>query len=666
MLLHVQSAAPAEATSDPSHPSSLHQIRPTHRRCLSESERATLTAIAEAAIPAGKLMPGADADLVDRVENFLSQLDTSVAKGYRALLHGLDAIAYAKHWKPVAKLDLGARERLLDGVRRGDYLRRTALRALLTPLKIAHYDDPTFYAKVGCVYTTEGARPEKPRWPTDHVVRLASLTADEELECDVVVVGTGAGGAVVARELAERGHAVVLVEEGEHFTRADFTGRAVDMQRKMYRDFGATVSIGNVGIPIPIGKTVGGSTTINSGTCYRVPARVLAKWRDKFGLAEFTPELMARYYERVEGVLEVAPATWPTLGGTAKVIARGCEALGYHKHNPLLRNAPACDGKGVCCFGCPTDAKRSTNVSYIPLALRAGAQLYTGARVEKILTSGGRAAGIEARAVSGARAKLTVRAKITVIACGTLLTPALLEKNGLAGGSGELGKNLSIHPAAAMGAWFDEQIAGFSAVPQGYAIEQFHDEGILFEGGTPPLEITAATIPLVGRRFVELLEAADHLAVFGFMIEDTSRGRVRATKGGRPLITYVLNDHDVARLKRGVEILARVFFAAGAKTVMPGVHGFDELRNEADLTRFRRARLHARDFDLSAYHPLGTARMGLDRRSSVVGPDHQAHDVPDLYVTDGSAVPSSLAVNPQMTIMAMATRAAEHIDRRLS
>ena len=161
------------------------------------------------------------------------------------------------------------------------------------------------------------------------------------------------------------------------------------------------------------------------------------------------------------------------------------------------------------------------------------------------------------------------------------------------------------------------------------------------------------------------MESYDHSAMFGFMIEDRSRGRVRAGKGGRPFITYVLCDEDVARVKRAVEILSRVFLAAGADRVLPNVHGFDELTGEADLGRFRAARLRARDFDLSAYHPLGTARMGLDPRTSVVSPDHTLHDAPNVYVTDGSAVPSSLAVNPQLTIMALATRAADGLAARL-
>jgi choline dehydrogenase-like flavoprotein len=215
-----------------------------------------------------------------------------------------------------------------------------------------------------------------------------------------VVIGTGAGGAVVARELAEAGLAVVMIEEGRYFQRQDFTGRAFAMQQKLYRAGGSTMSIGNVAIPIPIGMTVGGTTTVNSGTCYRVPDHVLTHWRDELGLTEFTPDHLAPFYDRVERVLGVAPTPAPLLGGCARVIARGCDRLGF-RHAPLQRNAPGCDGQGVCCFGCPTDAKRSTNVSYVPLALRAGAELFTRARAERIIVEGGRAAGVVARARSG-------------------------------------------------------------------------------------------------------------------------------------------------------------------------------------------------------------------------------------------------------------------------
>jgi choline dehydrogenase-like flavoprotein len=628
---------------------------------LSAHERATLQSIAEAALPAGAIFPGAGSHAVDRVETFLGALPGPARTVYRGLIRTFEAMAWLHHRRRLSSLSATARLGLLERWRTADVARRSALLALLTPLKVAHFDDPSFYRQLGCVYEHERPAPErKPAWFRERV--HTALDADRALEVDVVVIGTGAGGAVVAKELAEAGVAVAMIEEGAYFDRSDFTGRALEMQQRMYRAGGATFSVGNVVIPIPLGQTVGGTTTINSGTCYRAPARTLRRWQDELGLRELTSEHMAPYYQRVEAVLGVAPTPSELLGGCARVVARGASRLGY-RSVPLQRNAPGCDGKGVCCFGCPTDAKRSTNVSYVPLALKAGAELYAGVKAERILIEDGRAVGIVGRAASGR--VLMVRARAVVVACGTLVTPILLMRNGLAGGSGQLGANLSIHPACGVLAEMSERVASWNGVPQGLAIEEFADQGLMFEGAATPLELTVSLMPQLGPRLIELAEGYDRVASFGLMVEDTSRGRVRLVRG-RPVVTYVVNDADLARLKRGIDILARVFFAAGARTVLPPVFGFDELRGEADLARLRATPIAASDLALSAYHPLGTARMGPDPRSSVVDPDHQVHDTPGLYVIDGAAVPSSLGVNPQLTIMALATRAADRLAARLS
>jgi choline dehydrogenase-like flavoprotein len=257
-----------------------------------------------------------------------------------------------------------------------------------------------------------------------------------------------------------------------------------------------------------------------------------------------------------------------------------------------------------------------------------------------------------------------VRARAVVLAGGALQTPVLLAENRLGRASGQLGHNLTIHPAAAALGVMREPIHSWNAIPQGYAIEDFHDEGLLFEGASTPPEITAAAATFVGPRFTAMCEALDRSAVFGFLIEDSGTGRVR-TVGGRPLATYSLRPPDIGRLRRGLDLVARIFFAAGAEAVLLPVHGHDELRGEADLDRLRRAPLAPWQFDLSAYHPLGTCRMGRDPQRSVVGPDHQLHDLPGLYVMDGSALPGSPAVNPQITIMALATRAAVALAERL-
>jgi hypothetical protein len=269
------------------------------------------------------------------------------------------------------------------------------------------------------------------------------------------------------------------------------------------------------------------------------------------------------------------------------------------------------------------------------------------------------------RSANGRRRKLRVRAHAVVVAAGTLLTPLLLRRSGACLTSGMLGKNLSIHPASKVLALFDEQVDQWKGIPQGYAIDQFAEEGLMFEGGSLPFDITAIALPWTGPRFTELMERYRYLANFGFMIQDESRGEVRQGIGRSPLVLYNLNRADVAKMQRGFEILCEVYQAAGARRVLPFVTGSDEVTTKEDLARLRSRRLKAGDFDVAAFHPLGTCRIGVDPRTSCLGPDHEAHDVAGLYVCDGSAVPSSLGVNPQMTIMAMALRAAEIIDARL-
>lgn len=628
---------------------------------LSASERALLFELGRTALPQGRILPGAGETTARRAEDVVAALGPSAFRGWRALLASLQATSLASERRPFTMLPLGKRLDVLDHWRNRSF-GRLALRGLIAPLKLAHFDDATVHEKLGCRFGVDAIRPEKPGW-MEQVVDARTLANGETIECDVVVVGTGAGGAPVAKELAQRGFAVLLVEEGEYHTRADFNGRAQQMTAKLYRNNGATIAFGNTAIPIPIGRSVGGTTTVNSGTCFRAPESTLREWKEQFDLPGFSADEFAPHYESVERVLGVAPATKAVAGGPGRVIARGCEALGY-SHGPLPRNAPDCDGQGLCCFGCPTDAKRSTNVSYVPLALQRGAQLVTGLRIDRVLVEAERAVGVEGEVI-GSDARISVRAHAVVLACGALLTPLLLHRNGLANASGQVGRNLSIHPATAAVAVFDEDVNASAAAPQGYGIDHFKEEGILFEGASAPLDVSAATHVGYGPAYVALMERFRQQLTFGFMVKDTSRGVVSTGPNGEPRIRYHVGDEDLARIHRGLEILGRVFFAAGATEIHLRVLGWDRLRSPRELDRFSRARLAARHVDLTAWHPLGTARMGCDPLTSVVSPTHETHDVHNLFICDGSAVPGSLGVNPQVTIMAMAVRASEFIARRV-
>ncbi len=265
---------------------------------------------------------------------------------------------------------------------------------------------------------------------------------------------------------------------------------------------------------------------------------------------------------------------------------------------------------------------------------------------------------------SGKKKHLTVRAPQVVVSGGTMGTPALLWQSGFQEKAYPwLGRNLSIHPAVTVMALMNEEVRGYEGIPQGYGVHQFHDDGILMEGGFTPLDAMAANISPVGHRFTYIMDEYNRLAVFGGMIADTSRGRVMRMPGSGFRVLYSLNGKDVARLSRVLHHLTDIFLAAGAREVFPMVGHWPLVRNTEEAKAFKRFQPHRLDLEVSAFHPLGTARMGNSRENSVVGPDHQVHGTRGLFVVDGSSVPSPLSVNPQLTIMALAHRAAESIAR---
>ncbi len=634
-------------------------------RHLSDAERGVLQALAEAAIPPGRVLHGAGEDTLRRTEDFLGELPAGLRRAFRAGLWAVELQAWPRFGHRFSSLPPGRRLEALAAWHAHEAT-RLMLRGLLAPLKVVHFESQAAYDALGLRFTVPPPAQEErpPRW-REQILPAGEQGGDVELECEAVVVGTGAGGAPVAAELASRGVAVLMLEEGRYHGRADFRGRPVPAMREMYRAAGATIAYGNTAIPVPVGRAVGGTTLINSGTCFRTPDAVLNEWAAR-GLTGLSPRLMAPYLDRVWEELQVGPSTREALGKPAALVARGADALGW-SHHPLDRNAPGCDGQGLCCFGCPTDAKRSSNVSWVPKALGRGAQVLTGVKVTRVLLDGDKAVGVEGVATSpaGAAVRVTVRARVVVLAAGTLGTPALLLSQGLCNASGQLGKNLSIHPAAAGMGLFDEEVNASRTVPQGYAVDEFKHEGVYFEGASVPVEVQAASLMTFGPAFTMAMEEYNRSLTYGFMVKDTSRGRVRAGPNGEPLLSYWLDAGDLGRLRRGLALLGRLFFAAGAREVYLPVMGWERLRSVREVEALEQAGIQPRHVDLSAYHPLGTSKMGVDPFSSVVGPDHEAHDVHNLYVCDGSAVPGPPGVNPQVTIMAMALRAADGIAKRL-
>jgi choline dehydrogenase-like flavoprotein len=461
----------------------------------------------------------------------------------------------------------------------------------------------------------------------------------ERLSTEVVIVGSGAGGAVAARHLADRGKEVIVIEEGPWAGRPDFTRPAHEILRTLYRDGGATPVIGLPGTP-PIvlaeGRCVGGSTVVNGGTSWRTPPEALAKWQ-RLGLSELTEAELSPYFDEIERELEVGPVTPDIAGKHNLVVAEGTSRLGW-SGGWVRRNAAGCAGSGRCPFGCPRDAKRAMHLTYLPRAAQKGARVVARLSAERLLVSSGRATGLQCRDAGG-RA-VTIRAHQVILAAGAIHTSNLLRPH-----RRDAGKRFIIHPIVKAVGLFDERIEGWKGVVQGWYVDQHIDDGILIMTGMVPPELLAFSLGPADH--FDTMSRFAHALVVGAIVSDTSRGRVL---GGR-VSTYRQNGDDRARTLRAIRHLARLLFASGARRVLlPLVHphAIDDPR-QIDA-------LDGPVSELLTIHPMGTCAMGAvtDARGRVGG-------MRGLSVADASLLPTSIGVNPQVTIMALAARVAEHL-----
>jgi len=486
----------------------------------------------------------------------------------------------------------------------------------------------------------------------------------------VVVVGTGAGGAVVAKELAEAGVDVIMVEEGGWHPPSSYVNKTpLQVFRDLYRDYGMTTALGqnplrDPAVPFPLGKCVGGTTVVNSGTCFRTPASVLASWQTAFGL-EIEPEELAPHFDSVEQHLGIGPVPDDVLGANARTFARGAEALGW-EGRPLNRNAPGCRGAGRCVFGCPSNAKQGTHLNYVPRALAAGARLITDFRVERLRRDGRKIIGVEGTLLDRTRNRPTYRATViadyVVVAAGAVGSPTLLQRRRVAAGKQHLGRHLRLRPGIRVAALFDERIEGWKGVPQGYYVDRFwQDYGVMYEGIFVPPGVALPVLPGSGPEFLALARRYPNLAAFGAMVKDTSSGTVKARGKQNALIRYRLNRVDTEHLAFAVKKAAEAYFAAGAKTVFPAIFGFPELDHPDQLARLDPARVKPQHLELMAFHPMGTVRMASDSRQGVLDGYGAVFGEPNVYVADASIFPNCLGVNPMESIMAFARRTAHRI-----
>lgn len=490
------------------------------------------------------------------------------------------------------------------------------------------------------------------------VYDAGQLTRHHRLVADAAVIGSGAGGAVAAAELARAGWRVVVLEEGGYFTGKDFRGDVAFAFRHLYRDGGLTGTLGRPPILVPLGCCVGGTTTINSGTCYRTPDFVLSAWERYWGLEGATD--LGEDYAALERELHIEPVPDALYGPANGRVQEAVERILGWRGSRIPRNAHGCLASGRCAFGCPSDGKLAMGVSKIPEAVAHGATLWVRARVRRIVLDGCRAAGVVAAALdSHGRPTgygLDVLAPLVVVAAGAFHTPALLLAAGVRRHA--LGANLHLHPATRVVARFPEPILGWREVPQAYNIDEFIPRGVFLQGQFVPPEVQAGAIPGFGLRYAERMRAFDRMASFGALISDDSSGRVWSLGGrGKPLAWYSLGRSDVRKLLFAIARAAEAFFAAGAEEVYTGVSAMPVLRRRAEVDLLERLRIGGSRIEVMAFHPMGTARAGA-AAWSVCDSWGRVYGYRGLAVADASLFPTSNRINPQLTIMALVRRNA--------
>ena len=512
-----------------------------------------------------------------------------------------------------------------------------------------------------------GPAPDVPR-------RLEPLQPDrdEALTCDVVVVGSGAGGGVVAAELARAGADVVVLEKGGYAAEADFHHREWESGRDLYL-YGLTLATTDLGCRIIAGSTLGGGPVVNYTTSFKTPGYVLAEWARVSGSDVFSSgELEASLDVVARRMGVTSEESRP--GSRDALMEEGLRKLGWHV-DALPRGVRSCaqdDSCGWCGFGCRLGAKQGP--TWLEDAAASGARLVIRADARRVLVEGGRATGVEAAVAGGHR--LRVRAKAVVVAAGAIETPALLLRSGL---GGQVGQHLRLHPGTAALGFFEQDTKAWTGTLQArYSTEL---RGSL--GDYAPIFETVPVHPGNGAAVLPWLSAADHralmdrygkLSLCGVLSRDAAGGRVTIGKDGSPRVAYQITASDEERIATAVAAAGQVLAAAGATEVM-SLHSHPRrLRFRTDggdgawkawAEATRRAGYRDGQVTFLSYHQMGSCRLGTDPARSAVNPDHETHEVKRLYVADSSVFPTASGVNPMLSVMGLAHRAAGRIAANL-
>ncbi|MED5371925.1 MAG: GMC family oxidoreductase [Myxococcota bacterium] len=477
------------------------------------------------------------------------------------------------------------------------------------------------------------------------------------LETEICVIGSGAGGGLAAGYLAEQGHSVVLLEEGQRVTASQMTQREEQMYPLLYRDGGSQMTADG-GISVLQGRAVGGSTVINMADVVPIPPGVVQHWAQRFGVDRFSQA----DWDRAAGLAKAAiganliPAD--QLNDNARILLRGGQALGV-SGAAFQHNRVGCIGSGYCLVGCAYDAKKGTHLTWIPRGLATGNMLLQSqARVTRLTWGGGRVRLAHGHLVDAQQRSLrpfTVKAERYILAAGAIHSPLILQASKL--GGAQVGKHLSLQPQAPVSARFPQPVRMFRGIPQAAYLDGMETctaeqglGGFRIESVSATPGMAAASGVGWGPGLLEQFRAYDRLAAALCLVPDRPVGEVRLS-GGRPVIAYPFGEETKHRLRSSIRLASEVFLSQGAECVFAPLVGLGPITSSADLELIDRAPLRPASIQLISAHPQGTCRMGPDPDTSVVDLDFRVHGVENLQVLDASVFPTTASSHTMLPVM---------------
>jgi long-chain-alcohol oxidase len=664
----------------------VHSADNGERVRLSPAEHAVFGAVADALLPAlpgdGRFWASSATDLgiAARLPAQVARLPddrtrAELAKLLRTLdsaLGGLILYGRPRRFRDLSANDAEAALRRMAGSRFPQ--RRQAFQALKRLIAIVAVTAPDMVSP-SLVWADIGyPGPDDSAPATPGPIVPVAVREDSQWECDVVVVGSGAGGGTAAGVLAAAGLSVVIMEKGPYVAEKDFTHLEHDAYARLYLD-GNLAPTADLGIGMQAGSCLGGGTVINYTVSLATPDHVRREWDRISGLAGVFSGADYEDSSRLVHLRVGVNTDHSAPSNQEALMQAGLKALGWHVDD-VPRDVIGCpqdDFCGHCTMGCRRGAVRSVTRTWLEDAYRAGARIVVNAEVLRVLVEQGRAVGVEAR-VAGA--SLTVRARAVVLACGGLYTPALLRRSGADGRA--VGETLWLHPTTAVWGRFAQEVRPWTGTVHSKYGAEFADldgehYGVTFEvGPSHPVVAALAFGWESGQQYKSALLEYPHWSAIGVRLRDRDHGRVEVPKAGRPIWHYRVSQRDQAHVRHGIQRAAEVLAAAGAEEVMTtsGVPIVWRPGSREPVESFA-GRVDAIGYDrngvlYASYHQMGSARMGSNRNESVIGENNEVHDTPALYVLDASAFPATSGVNPMITIEALAHRGAKALADRLT